>query len=161
MMSRRKWLLIVALIAILVCIVGVVGTHGLFWSFREMKYRRLLKSLPEPSGWNLETDLLDTSAYSPLGFRSYDLNDQYSEVVKFFKRELPLMDWHLLMEEEDGIDPEVDDYIHATRLLFTYQESFCLRIDVGTSLNEIGIQEEDRVWFHARLEEKEEADCDF
>jgi len=126
-----------------------------------MKYRRLLRSLPEPPGWTPETNILDTSAYSPLGFRNFDVNGQYDEVIEFFESELPQTDWHILMYEEDAMTPKNDYYILDTRIDLSYQERYCLRIFIGTRVNKLGVQVDDRVWFYATIKEKEEASCSF
>jgi hypothetical protein len=147
----------------LICELCALATHGTLWSFREIKYRWLLRSLPEPSGLIPDTDWISTDPayFPPFGSRHFHITGQYDELLEFFKQELLMMGWNLQIEEEHGFDPEKDDYILSTHLLFADQEYLCLEIRVGTSVNDLGIQEEDRVWFSASIFEKEDAACSF
>jgi len=159
-MRRIKWLIVIASLVVLAGVtLVVVLSHGYFWSFREMAFRRLLKSLPEPPGWVPDTDLLATNAYSPYGFRYYDVNGRYVEVVDFFKAELPRLGWKLSMEEENAPDPQHNDYIQSVSLFFTYRERYCLEISLGTLADEQDIQLEGRIWVHMTI--SEEADRSF
>jgi hypothetical protein len=124
-----------------------------------MAFRRILKSLPEPFGWVPETNLLATNAYSPSGYRSYDAHGQYIEIVEFFKQEFPHASWYLIKEKEDPFDPQRNDYVQSTSMIFSYQDRYCLDVIVGTSVAEDGTQQENRVWVHMSI--IEEPVCDF
>ena len=155
-MRRTRWLIATASLVVLVGVtLVVVLSQGYFWSFRETAFRRLLESLPEPLGWVPDTDLLATNAYSYYGFRYYDVNGRYAEVVDFFKVELPRLGWKLSMEAENARDPQHSDYIQSVSLLFTYQERYCLVISLGA--DEQDIQLDGRIWVHMTI--SEETDC--
>lgn len=157
-MRRITRLIVIASLVVLVSVtVVVVLSQGYFWSYREMAFRRLLKSLPEPLGWVPDTDLLATNAYSYYGFRYYDVSGRYAEVVDFFKVELPRLGWKLSGEEENAPDLRHGDNIQSVSLFFTSQERYCLDISLGA--DEQDIQLGGRIWVHMTI--SEEADCSF
>jgi hypothetical protein len=159
-MQRIRWVIIATLIAVLVCVaLGIVLTHGYFWSFREMAFRRLLRSLPEPSGWLPDTDLLSADAYSPYGYRYYDVDGRHVEIVDFFKVEFPRVGWDLLTEKESAPDAQQTDDIPTVSLLFSYEGQYCLAVRVATPTDSTGIQHKSKVVVHMTI--TEEPDCGF
>ncbi len=116
-----------------------------------MTYKRLLQLLPEPSGWVPSTNRVDTNAYSLLGFRSYDVNGQYTEVAKFFRVKIPQAGWRPLKEAELLTPYDHGAFIQGVSLLFSRQDRYCLQINLGTTVDEQGIQKGDRVWVHMTI----------
>jgi len=159
-MRKVKWLVGVILGIVLVSVaLCIVFSHGYLWSFREITYQHLLKSLPEPTARILETDRLDTNAYSPLGFRSYEVTGQYTETLEFFRTGVPQVGWRLLDEKENLSRPQYDDYTQGVSLLFSYQERYCLEIELRTTINTSETQGRDLVRVHMTI--SEEDDCHF
>ena len=143
-MKTKKRLIINSILALAVIVPAslVWLSHGYLWSFREIRFRKLLNSLPEPPGWISETDLVDTSGYSPFGFRYYDVNSSYEDVIDFFRSEIPKLGLQPLHEEEYDPSPSSTKpgiYLQSTTLYFAYHRNECVSIHVLTTTNEDGI----------------------
>lgn len=163
MKTKRRQVTIFALVLIGVVLAGVAwASHGYFWSLREIRYKKLLNSLPEPPGWISATDHLDTDAYSPFGFRYYEVNGSYEEVVDFFRSEIPKLGLLLLLEEEHGVHPSTvsDNLLLSTSLFFAYHRNDCVSIFILTETDEDGIPVGDWTKINIMIvEETEHPDC--
>jgi len=124
-----------------------------------MRYKELLRSLPEPPGRISETDRLDTTAYSPFGFREYEVSGSYTEVIGFLRAEIPRFDLQPLTEEDHGITPsklEPGSWLRSTSLFFAYKASYCLETRVLTLTDEQGTQVDN--WVKVSITISEEAE---
>ena len=116
-------------------------------------------SLPEPSGWLPDTDILSVDAYSPYGYRYYDVDGRHGAVVDFFKAEFPRAGWDLLIEKESAPGTQQTDDIPTVSLLFSYEGRYCLVVRVATPTDAKGIQYRNKVVVHMTI--TEESDCGF
>lgn len=72
----------------------------LLWYFKSaIVYPPLLRSLPAPPGVVQETDHIGAGAEVEHFTRTYEVEQPYLEVARFFKEELPKQGWRLVRED--------------------------------------------------------------
>lgn len=110
MNKKRWWILLVSLLVMIGIGASVYMilkvTYAMEGSPQRIRaYKQVLNSLPNPPGWQPDTDYVAITTAAAYGDRYYTVVGQYADVVTFFKTELPQRDWELLREEE-SIPPE-------------------------------------------------------
>ncbi|HNT76801.1 MAG TPA: hypothetical protein PKH77_17465 [Anaerolineae bacterium] len=139
----------------------IYATYGFTWSFEEMKYRRWLRRLPTPPGWEAQTDLIDTNAYGvPLyGYRYYDVYGQVIEIVTFFQENFPESRWKLWQTREYPLNSQQGNFLKSVVLLFAHPEQHCcLEVSLVVTVDENGIQGKERIPVHITLADETCAD---
>jgi hypothetical protein len=123
----------------------------------------LLRSLPTPSGWVAETDVLHPglSVYD-WSHREYRVSGQLPTIIAFFKREIPGEGWILLREEDGSTHSEPDEYIWAESLVFTYtgEAGYCLTVSAFVGADSQGQQLGESVRVNITLGRREAYDSD-
>ena len=113
--QRCKLLLIIALIGLLVCVVlSSCSCSRNSWFYQDQTFRRLLGSIPDPPGL-ISRDSINTEAYVPYGLRKIEIIGEYDEVVEFYRRELPQLDWRLMRDSEHELIPSWLVFLARTR----------------------------------------------
>lgn len=153
----KRWLLLV------LGLVSVIANSCMFFSFYppcSWEIKRILHSLPAPTGWVSETDLVATGTGCSPGYRYYDVHGVHSDVVSFFRSELPRCGWQLRGERTLPLAPSatsVGEYIYTVEISFSARGHYSLTVLVGTNLDAGGAQSGDRVVVHMEL--TDESSC--
>jgi len=95
-------------------------------------YKQILNSLPNPPGWQSDA-YFELSTGAVYGSRYYTVTGQYTDVITFFKTELPQQGYELFREREN-IPPETQPgelRDQWTSFTFYSSEHYCLDIHVN------------------------------
>ncbi len=147
-MRKLGWWLIGGLVGLVALIVAApwLGTYLGRVYMQSRPGPRLLKELPEPPGYLVQSDHLYSGTEDEEGGRSYQVSGKVTAVIDFFKKELGPSGWSFLKERANR-SAQSNDLTQTTMMLFSSpsQPNKCLDIVVETRVNEQGIQLGDRV----------------